>query len=262
MNNYPEITLQQAKAQQGLRMIVVPDLPSPWSEAAKGILHIKQIPWAAVRLDQRSDEQAAWSGRRDAPVAIYNDEAPRAGWDQILLLAERLSAAGSPSLLPQDPEQRALVMGLSHEICGEQGLGWTRRLDSVHKGLNDSEITGFPKPIAGYLGKKYGYQAEQGASYSKRAAALLTMLSQRLSRQHKQQQSRFYVGNELTAVDIYSACFMAYFSPLDNDNCPMPESMRRVFEAKDATISAALKPNLLEHRDFIYQHFLPLPLSL
>ena len=31
-------------------MVVVGGVPSPWGEAAKGILHIKGIDWAAVRL--------------------------------------------------------------------------------------------------------------------------------------------------------------------------------------------------------------------
>jgi hypothetical protein len=31
-------------------MVVVGNVPSPWGEAAKGILHIKGIEWAAVRL--------------------------------------------------------------------------------------------------------------------------------------------------------------------------------------------------------------------
>jgi hypothetical protein len=41
-------------------------------------------------------------------------------------LAERL--APQPSLLPVDVMQRALMIGLSHEICGEIGIGCNRRL--------------------------------------------------------------------------------------------------------------------------------------
>jgi hypothetical protein len=56
---------------------------------------------------------------------MYNNERPRAGWAEILLLSERL--APNPSLLPKDAVDRALVFGLAHEICGEQGLAWSRR---------------------------------------------------------------------------------------------------------------------------------------
>src|SRR5215510_8133359 len=124
------IGLDEARTRAGLRMMVVGSVPSPWGEAAKGILHIKGIEWAAVRLVYDSEPLREWAGQRSAPVAIYNDERPRAGWAEILLLAERLKP--SPSLLPADPLERALVFGLGHEICGEAGLGWARRLQLIH----------------------------------------------------------------------------------------------------------------------------------
>ena len=123
------VDFEKARDADGLRMIVVTGVPSPWGEAAKGILHVKQIPWSAVKLDQSSDAMFEWSGERSGPVAFYNDEAPRSGWAEILLLAERLSQ--TPALLPADPADRALVIGLSHEVCGEGGLGWVRRLQGV-----------------------------------------------------------------------------------------------------------------------------------
>ena len=114
------IEFEEARRAPGLRMIVVPGIPSPWSEAAKGIFHLKKLPWKAVRLDARSDAMADWAKERSGPVAFFDDEPPRAAWGQILLLAERL--APRPALLPADPSERARVFGLAHEICGEQGL--------------------------------------------------------------------------------------------------------------------------------------------
>lgn len=251
------IDFDQAKDQQGLRMVVMPGLPSPWSESAKGILHIKQIPWHGVRLDQRNDEMAQWTGVRNAPVAIYNKETPKTDWVSILLLAEHLSS--EPSLLPKKPKSRALALGLCHEICGEMGLGWSRRLDIVHRGLNGQG--GFPEPIAQYLGKKYGYRKELGLEYSNRVVELLTMLAEQL---HKQREAgeRFYFGGQLSAVDIYSACFMACFKPLSEDMCSMDKVMRTVFESMSHSISRALDPILIEHRDFVYENYLELPLTL
>ena len=110
----------------GLRMVVVGGVPSPWGEAAKGILHIKGIEWVAVRLAYDSEPLKQWAGQRSGPVAIYERERPRGGWAEILLLAEHL--APTPSLLSADAADRALVFGLAHEICGEEGLGWSRRL--------------------------------------------------------------------------------------------------------------------------------------
>lgn len=251
------VDFEVARAADGLRMVVVSGVPSPWGEAAKGILHVKQIPWLAVRLDQGNRALIEWSGERTGPVAIYGDEKPRSGWAEILLLAERLSPA--PALLPKDAADRALVFGLSHEICGEAGLGWMRRLQGVHAGLNGEP--GFPAGVAQYLGDKYGYRAEDGGQIQGRVISLLEMLSNRLHRQ-KEEGSPFLVGNELTAVDIYSAAFAALFSPLPPDQCPMPEAMRPGFESMDEATAKALDPLILEHRDFVYRDYLELPLSL
>jgi hypothetical protein len=99
------IDVEEARKRNGLRMVVVGGVPSPWGEAAKGILHIKAIVWAAVRLVYDSEPLREWAGQRSGPVAIYDNEQPRSGWAEILLLAERL--APKPSLLPADPAERA-----------------------------------------------------------------------------------------------------------------------------------------------------------
>src|SRR6185295_1112698 len=205
-------SVEDAISRRGLRMVVVGGVPSPWGEAAKGIFHIKGIDWTAVRLAYDSEPLKDWAGQRSGPVAIYDDERPRAGWAEILLLAERL--APSPPLLPKDAAERALVFGLAHEICGEEGLGWTRRLQLIHVGLQGAG--GFAPRVAGYLAKKYGHSPEAGLAAGARVAALLGMLTARLKAQ-KAAGSRYYVGNALTAVDIYSATFMALFAPLPHE---------------------------------------------
>ncbi len=136
--DFQYIDFEQAQQQPGLRMIVVKGLPSPWGEAAKGIFQFKQLEFSATYHDPMSREMSAWTGSRSAPVAIYNNEAPIESWLDILLLAERL--APQPALLPQDPEQRALTISLCKDLCGEMGLGWTRRLDGVQKGLNGKSL--------------------------------------------------------------------------------------------------------------------------
>ena len=47
-----------------------------------------------------------------------------------LMLAEELSS--SPSLIPQELDQRAAVLKLADDICGKNGLGWWRRLQLIH----------------------------------------------------------------------------------------------------------------------------------
>src|SRR6185312_5926907 len=101
------VSVEDAMGRGGLRMVVVGQVPSPWGEGAKGILHIKGIPWVAVRLAYDSEQLEKWAGQRSGPVAIYDDGRPRAGWAEILLLAERLMP--SPALLPTAPGDRALA---------------------------------------------------------------------------------------------------------------------------------------------------------
>jgi glutathione S-transferase len=251
------VSVEDAIKRDGLRMVVVGGIPSPWGEAAKGIFHIKHIPWVAVRLTYDSEALVQWAGERSGPIAIYDDERPRRGWAEILLLAERL--APSPPLLPKDASMRALAFGLAHEICGEGGLGWSRRLQLVHAGLNNAG--GFPERVSKYLGKKYGYGPDVGAAASARVAELLRMLAERLKAQ-REAGSRYYVGEALTAVDVYSATFMTMFRPLPPAQCAMEASLRSMFENRDPIIEAELDPVLLEHRDMVYGSCLELPLSL
>jgi glutathione S-transferase len=251
------VSVEEAIRRRGLRMVVVGDVPSPWGEAAKGILHIKEIKWVGVRLLYDSELLKEWAGQRSAPVVVYENERPRSGWSEILLLAERL--APSPSLLPPNPADRALVLGLAHEICGEWGLGWSRRLQLVHAGLHNAG--GFPERVCKYLGKKYGYGPEAGAAAGPRVTELLGMLVARLKAQH-QAGSRYYVGHSLTATDVYSATFAALFNPLPPEQCPMEAGTRAAFTSRDAHTDAALDPVFIEHRNMMYREHLELPLSL
>lgn len=248
----------EAKEKQGLRLIVVRGIPSPWSEAAKGIFHLKSIPFTAVYYDPFDREMATWLGTPSAPVAVYNNEDPLSDWKDILALAEHL--APSPALMPAEEEARNSVIELSTQICSVQGLGWYRRLDSVHKGLN-AQTGGFPEKVSQYLASKYGYQAEEGPEYATRTIQILTNLSQRI-KQQTSEGSQFLVGNSLSAADIYSATAMACFKPLPHEQCAMLAYIRPVFESLTPAMEAAIDPLLIEHRDRIYQDYLSLPLSL
>jgi hypothetical protein len=87
------------------------------------------------------------------------------------------------------------------------------------------------------------------------------MLAARLKAQ-QQTGSRYYIGDSLTAVDVYSATFAAMFDPLPPEVCTMEASTRAAFSARDADIDAALDPILFAHRDMMYAQHLELPLSL
>jgi glutathione S-transferase len=254
---FPYISVEDAIKRPGLRMVVVGDVPSPWGEAAKGLLHIKRIDWAAVRLVYDSEALKEWTGERSGPIAIYDNEKPWSRWNDILLLAERLSP--EPALLPKDPAEWALAFGLAHEIVGEAGLAWSRRLDLIHAGLQNAG--GFPERVSKYLAKKYAYSPAGGAAAASRIADLLKMLAARLAAQHHA-GSGYYVGEAPTAVDVYSAACVAMFRPLPEAQCKMDAATRAAFERRDPQIKAALDPILLAHRDMMYAQHLELPLSL
>ena len=55
---------------------------------------------------------------------------------------------------------------------------------------------------------------------------------------------------------------MTMFSPLPPEQCEMLDMIRDAFAVMDDATAAALDPVLIEHRDFIYNEFLELPLSL
>src|SRR5260370_15955561 len=45
------IEVEQAIAMTGLRVVLSPGVPGPWSEAAKAILYVKKIPYVKVRQE-------------------------------------------------------------------------------------------------------------------------------------------------------------------------------------------------------------------
>src|SRR5204862_4829445 len=135
------VDLATARAARGVRLVVSGAIPSPWSEAAKGIFHLKRIPVLAVRFRRADDELAAWTGARNVPVLLHDDDPPRTGWAEILALAERLEP--HPPLAPRDDERRVRLFGLAHELAGEGGLGWSSRLLMIDGGLTSEGVRGF-----------------------------------------------------------------------------------------------------------------------
>ncbi|WP_206198064.1 hypothetical protein [Shimia sediminis] len=250
------IPFEQAVTQGGLRMTVVGDVPSPWGEAAKGIFHVKGLDWSAVRHDPANRELAKWSQSQSAPSVVYENEPARSGWSDILFLAERL--APERSLLPGDPAERALALGLAHEFCGQGGLGWSRRLWLTHIGLKGQG--GFVEPVAQYLAQKYGYTEQVGAASYDRVIALLRMFAARLTAQQAK-GSDYFFDCGMTAVDIYAATFAGLLQPLPEEVCAMRPATRAAFSDVDAaTLKAA--GGLLAHRDMMYDRWLESVLRL
>jgi glutathione S-transferase len=255
--SFEYVSAEDAVARSGLRLVVVGNVPSGWGESAKGIFHIKRIPFVAVRLAYDNPALKEWAGQLTGPVAVYEREVPRSGWAEILMLAERL--APEPALLSLEQNARAKALSLADKICSPGGLGWTRRLQNVHAALSGQG--GFPERVAGYLAKKYGYDPAQAATYGPRVRQLLTELTAVL-RESREAGKAYYLGDTLSAADVYSAAFMGFFKPLPEAQCRMDPGIRAAFELLDADTAAALDPLLIEHRDMMYARHLELPLSL
>jgi glutathione S-transferase len=251
------VDVDAARAQPGLRLVLTTGVPGPWGEAAKGILHVKHLPYLAVRQDGGGENAAlaAWTGQTSAPVAIWNDERPRTTSLDILFLAERL--APDPALLPDDADERARMLGYVHEIIGEQGLGWSRRLMMLHPALSALGADA-PAPLR-RLGDKYGYSPAAAEAAPWRVIAILRMLAAQLDRQ-KIAGKPFLIGDRLSALDVYWATFATILEPLPEDLCPMPAGLRAVYTVS-GPIRDALDAALLAHRDFVYREFLELPVD-
>ncbi|MBP1684339.1 MAG: hypothetical protein H6Q33_482 [Deltaproteobacteria bacterium] len=257
MADYVEI--EDARHMSGLRLVLIAGVPSPWGEAAKGILRVKHIPFVRVRHDLGGPNTALreWTGQSSAPVAIWNDERPRTTWIEQLLLAEHLSP--EPPLIPPEPEQRALMLGLSHEICGEMGLGWCMRLIALHPGLQNADSTG--DAFLRSLAWKYGYTPAAAEAAPQRVAEILGMLDARLTEQQRRGQ-RYFLGDRLTALDIYWATFAAMILPLPENLCPMPEMVRQTYTNANPVVQTAATQLLFAHRDHVYREHLELPIDL
>ena len=51
-------------------------------------------------------------------------------------------------------------------------------------------------------------------------------------------------------------------APLSEDRCPMPDYLRTSYGTVEPTVAKAITPELLAHRDFIYDEFLELPVRI
>jgi len=249
--------VEAARSLPGLRLVLSGGVPGPWGEAAKGLFHVKGIRYARVRQvpGGANDALRAWTGRDDAPIAVWNDEAPRSGWAEIAFLAERLAPA--PRLLPEAVDERAVVFGLGRELCGELGLGWCRRLMLVHALLRAAPEL----PIARHLAGRYGYDPALAEEAPARVAAILRAFAAQLARQRALGR-RYLVGEALSALDVWWAAFAAMIDPLPAALCPMGPDTRAAYAVRDPTVLAAVDPELLAHRDFVYREHLELPVEL
>jgi glutathione S-transferase len=250
------VSIAEARAAPGLRMACMRGVPSPWTEAAKGIFHVKGLAcqYAAQSKAEPDGAIAAWAGDAGIPVVAYEQEKLRTGWAEILLLAERL--ASEPALIPAAASDRALMFGLAHEICGEMGFGWAYRLLMIQKSLGHSGELAFPPNVGAYLAPRYGFNPANMRPAKTRVVDVLTMLSQRI------EGRRYLLGNALTAVDVYWATFANLIMPLPEAELPAAQMIRAAYTCDDADILGAVSTELRALQRRIYETHLELPAPL
>lgn len=254
------VDIEKAISLPGLRVVLPPGIPGPWGEAIKGVLHVKKIPYVKVRHDRVDySPLTRWTAQASTPVLVYNDERPRSVWNDQLNFAERIEP--TPPLIPAALEDRMLMFGLCNLLAGENGFGWTRRLIIVQGMLNNSGADEAARRGSLAFGAKYGYSPAAVAAAPAKCAEMLAIIARRL--EHQQALgSRFFIGDRISALDIYWAAFAAVIKPLPHELCPMRQGMRKAYDCADPLILAATTPQLLAHRDFIYREFLELPVDL
>jgi hypothetical protein len=248
------VEVEVAKAARGVRMVVASVVPSPWSEAAKGLFRIQGVPVLAVRNRREDPTVAAWTGHHNVPVVFHDDEPARTVWSEIVMLAERLRPGG---LVPTELERRARTIGLIHEVAGEEGLGWSARLLMIDASLTSEGARGFPLPVARYLAAKYGHTPGCAEAARTRCLAVLQGL------RHALGDADYFDGDRPGALDVYSATFLTPLCELGEDDCPaLTPALRRGFAAGRDALAGEVPPALLAHRTRMLTHHLGWPIAL
>lgn len=263
------ISIAQARKMSGLRIVLgAYPIPGPWRESCKGVFYAKGLEYTPVRsanegasdlaigMEDTQSELIEWSGQASAPVVAWNDERPRSSWIDQLNLAERLAPA--PSLIPEQAEDRIRMFGLANELLGENGLLWQKRLIMADEPLKALPGGHEQRPFWRFFGEKYGYSPEAAGVAASRIRGVLDTIAAQLGTQQNR-GSRYLIGDRLSALDIYWAACCGLLDPMPEERCPMASAFRGPYGNTDPDIDKALTPALREHRDFVYEEHLELP---
>jgi hypothetical protein len=254
------VPVEEARAASGLRLVLTGGVPGPWGEAAKGLFRVRQVDYLPVRQEAGGANEAlvAWTGHRNAPTAMYHDEAARVSPVDMINLAERLGSG--PSLVPEDIDDRVTMFGLLNEIAGENGFAWNVRV-LVFAAM--VEKTGEDAVSDNPMLRDYHFDPGEAAGAPGKIIAILDRLSRQLSAQSNA-GSRYLVGDRLSALDIYWACFSQMLDPLPREVNPMPAYLYDVWGLTAKTVAGEgyqPDPALLAHRDYIFPTYLQWPLD-
>jgi glutathione S-transferase len=250
------VDLETARSEQGTRIVTSALVPSPWSEATKGLLELARLPAVVVGRPRNADEVTKWTGVDNVPVVLHEDEPARTCWAAIVGLVARLAAPNT--LLPDDLAARAADMGLLEMIAGEQGLGWCERLAMIHASIESDGARGFPLPVATRLAKRYGHDDRVSSS------TLRERVRRQLGVLHARLDGRAYFGGAApSALDVYAATFLTPLYPIDDAVCPqMAAPLRAAFRAAHDALGDLVPEQLTAHRTLMFERHLTWPIRL
>ncbi|MEM1019478.1 MAG: hypothetical protein AAGJ09_03200 [Pseudomonadota bacterium] len=249
------LSVEEGRKRPGMKLVLTKGYLAPWSESAKAVFRLRDVYYRAVeqKAGEANDALVDWTGMRNAPIAIYGEEPPRANYLEILMLAERLGT--HHSLIPTEAIERLLCLGACADIAGDGGFGWNMRL------LMFAAIYGEPSgantypPLVAQILSDYSFNRDTLQRAKGRAIEIMQGLDELLA----QSGQGYLVGEEVTAADIYWAIFSNMVVPLPHDVNPMPDAQRVMYDCKDEEILDAFSPTLREHRDRIYKEHLGFP---
>ena len=243
------VAVQDARNMAGLRLALTAGVPAPYSMSARAILDYKGVDYVPVLQVGAGDnpELLAWTGHRNAPVAIYEDEAARTGWLEILNLAERLGRGDA--LLPEDINHRMQMVALTNELIGEGGWVWQMRLLMLGLGGPEQAAAAAQKNP---MYAQYGYSQASHELARNRALDRIETFADYAREQLA--NSRYLIGNALSALDIYWVYFSQIMQTLPEEVCPMPRGLRQSYDLGSAACGVVV-PELIEQRDWILAEY-------
>jgi len=247
------LSVDEAINRPGLRLVLTKGVPGPWSEAAKAIFKLRNVEYSPVeqKAGGRNPELVEWTRHRNAPIALYENEAPRVRWLELLDLAERLGSG--PSLMPAERTERMFMIGLINEIAGEGGMAWNARvlmLNMAYQALGAEAAAKNP------MFADYQFDPDSLDRMKTRVEHFLVDLSAHI----KAHDSDYLIGSQLSAADVYWAYFSNMLQPLPPEQNPMPDIVRKSWGVLAASIDG-YDPVLIEQRDKIFARHLTLPLE-
>ena len=241
----------------GLRLVIVRKTQSPWSQAAKAMIEYKGLDYAIGGQEIGGDNEALvkWSHQNSGPVVAWNEEAPRSNWLDILRLLDRV--APDKPLLPTNAADRAKMIGLSHEICGELGVGWNIRLRLFKPAMDSGEP---PEPVQ-RMCVKYRYNDTDVELANERLVAALNLLGSELKVQLDRGHA-YFLGDTVTALDFYWAAFCNIAILPRDEWIPLSPERRSMFGALDPAVDEALTASLRAHRDHMMEMYFRIPMEM